>query len=187
MVRDGEIQRKNKTDGTITFIRFDTYSLDSATFSPAVSAGYRPKDQPTGYLLAPDVNDGDYQSRPERYAQELHRRFSDPLYPLAMVMVALFFTANARSNRQEAGAALILAGLTAFGARAIGFVITGNIGGSSIMTVLAYGFPFATIVLYGGLLFSGYRIDGLARMVLDIGNRATAFAARFRPSPKVSP
>jgi lipopolysaccharide export system permease protein len=158
VVNDGQIQRKNVADSSMTFIKFDTYSLDAGTFSAAGGYEIRGKDRPTAYLLNPDVNDPDFQRNPERLTRELHRRFSDPLYALALAMIAIYVTATAQSHRRGGTAALTLTAATGFMFRALGFVIVGNGGADFFGTALIYVFPTAIIGIYGWLLFTGRRM-----------------------------
>jgi lipopolysaccharide export system permease protein len=159
VVNDGQIQRKNVAEGTITFIRFDTYSLDAGTFSSPSVYAVRAKERPTTYLLHPDVNDPEFQRFPDRLSRELHRRFSDPLYAFALALIAVYVTASARSHRQGGLATLTIAASTGFLIRATGFVLVGN-GGTSFATNLAmYAFPLFIIGLFGYLLFAGRRLQ----------------------------
>ena len=141
IVNEGQIQRKNKTDGTITFIKFDTYSLDAGTFSSAGGIFMTARDRPTSYLFNPSVNDPEFQRFPERFTRELHRRFTDPLYSLALALIAVYVTVTAQSHRQGATAVLTSAAILGFGVRATGFVLVGNTGLSFTSIVVLYSFP----------------------------------------------
>ncbi len=158
VVNDGQIQRKNIADNSMTFIKFDTYSLDAGTFSTPSGFLVRGKDRPTSYLLNPDVNDPEYQRTPERLSRELHRRFSDPLYTIALAVIAIFATATARSHRRGGTAALTLTAATGFLVRALGFVISGNGGASFFGSALMYVYPVGITALYAWLLMTGRRM-----------------------------
>jgi lipopolysaccharide export system permease protein len=182
VVRNGEIQRKNVADGSISFIRFDTYSLDAATFSAPARAGLRAKERPTGYLLDPPTDDPAYQSSPASFRQEFHRRLSEPLYPLAMVFIGLFFTVNARSNRQEAGLALFQAATLCFLLRAAGFVVVNDAGTSSLMAGLSYALPGGAALIFAALLWRG-KSARINTRYLDAALAAGArLVARFKPA-----
>ena len=163
VVNDGQIQRKNTADGTVTFIKFATYSLDAGTFSAPDGFSLRGKDRSTAYLLNPDLNDAEFQRFPERLSRELHRRFSDPLYAFALAIIAVFVTASASSHRQGAAAALTSAAILGFAVRTIGFVLSGNTGLSLASILTVYGFPLAVICLFGWLLFTGRRLQPLEK------------------------
>jgi lipopolysaccharide export system permease protein len=184
LVRNGEIQRRNTVDNSITFIRFDLYSLDASTFSAPKSAAFGPKQQPTSYLFNPDPDDPVFQSVPHMFKAEMHKRFSEPLYPLMMVLIALFYTVNARSNRRETLTAVLLASSICFGVRAAGFATVSAAGDNMAATVLAYGLPGFCIVLFSALLWRGRGADfwiGLAEKAADwVGTRNNSFLSAAR-------
>jgi lipopolysaccharide export system permease protein len=170
LVRNGEIQRRNPADNSITFIRFDLYSLDVSTFSAPQSANFGPKQQPTSYLFNPSPEDPVFQDLPHLFTAELHKRFSEPLYPMMMVLVALFYSVNARSNRRETLTAVILASSICFGARAVGFASVSGAGDELLFQILIYGMPGGMILLFAVLLWRGRGADfwiGLADRVTD--------------------
>ncbi len=90
LMENGEVQRRNVSDGTVSIIKFDSYAFDLNQFA---SAGddfvIFAKDRPLTYLLNPDSNDPMLQTRPLTYKAELHRRFTQWIYPLIFAMIAL--------------------------------------------------------------------------------------------------
>jgi lipopolysaccharide export system permease protein len=180
VVREGEIQRKNTNDNTITFIRFDTYSLDASTFSAPNRAGLRATEQSTAYLFQPDADDPAYQKAPAAFRAELNRRFADGFYCLALVMVALFFTANARSNRQETGAAVAQAAAVGFALRGAGFGVTTNSGDSIVLTIMTFALPLGTTLLFGMLMWRGARGDYMLRLGAQFSSRLSETVERLR-------
>ncbi|MCU0830628.1 MAG: LptF/LptG family permease [Rhizobiaceae bacterium] len=178
VVRNGEIQRKNIRDNSISFIRFDAYSLDAATFSAPTRAGLRAKDRPTAYLLDPDPDDPFFQSSPASFMEEFHRRLSEPLYSIAFVMVGLFFTVNARSSRQESGLALMQAAMACFALRAAGFTVASDAGTSTAMAAAAYALPLSAILLAGWMLATGRRPNTSTRLLDLAAARTTQLAER---------
>jgi lipopolysaccharide export system permease protein len=181
VVNDGQIQRKNISDNTVTFIKFDTYSLDAGTFAAPGVVPVRGKERPTTYLINPDVNDPEFQRTPEKLTRELHRRFSDPLYALALALIAVYATATAQSHRQGGVATLTLAASIGFFIRAFGFVLAGNGGTNIVTTGLMYGFPVFIIGLFSFLLFSGSRhqwMDAVSAQMAENTTRILAFFER---------
>jgi lipopolysaccharide export system permease protein len=184
LVNDGQIQRKSIAENTITFIQFDTYSLDAGTFAAPSGFAIRGKDRPTSYLMNPDVNDPEYQRFPDRFERELHRRFSDPLYAFALALVAVYATVSAQSHRQGSLAALTLAASAGFVVRATGFVLVGSGGSSFVSTAIMYAFPIAIIVIFLFLLSTGRRLkwmDSLSTLTAENTSRILAFFNRARP------
>ena len=185
IVNDGQIQRKNNSDGTITFIKFDTYSLDAGTFSAAGSVYMTARDKPTAYISNPDVNDPEFQRFPERFTRELHRRFTDPLYSFALALIAVYVTVTAQSHRQGATAALTSAALLGFGVRATGFVLVGNTGLSMASIVMLYAFPVLIIGIFAWLMFTGRRlqwIEALSENAIELTLKAGSVFRRARPA-----
>jgi lipopolysaccharide export system permease protein len=146
--RDGFVQRRNPADGSITTIRFDAYSLDAGTFSKVGEGRLRISERETLQLMNPDPQDEAFQKNPNAFQREIHRRFSDPLYPPAMALVALFATVAARSNRQNGGTLLVIAAATGVGLRAIGLAIVDGMAPTPFAVVLYYAFPVAIIVFF---------------------------------------
>ncbi|MCY1302586.1 LPS export ABC transporter permease LptF [compost metagenome] len=101
LMKDGEVQRRDVSDGTVSIIKFNSYAFDLSQFT---SAGddfvIYAKDRPLNYLLNPDPNDPILQTRPLRYKAELHRRLTEWLYPVVFAMIALAFAGDSRSHRE---------------------------------------------------------------------------------------
>ena len=101
-MKDGEIQRKTPA-GDVSVIRFTSYAFDLSAFT---SASGKPTLLPEGPDAALSA-----QSGPERpgctrrtrssFSAELHRRFSEWIYPLVFALIALAVTGDARSHRES--------------------------------------------------------------------------------------
>ncbi len=95
LMKDGEVQRRDVSDGTVSIIKFNSYAFDLSQFT---SAGddfvIYAKDRPLTYLLNPDPNDPILQTRPLRYKAELHRRLTEWLYPVVFALIALAFAGD---------------------------------------------------------------------------------------------
>ena len=180
VVNDGQIQRKNVADGSVTFIKFDTYSLDAGSFSAPGGIFLGARDRPTSYLLNPGVNDPEFQRFPEKIARELHRRFSDPLYAFALALIGIYVTVTARSHRQGATPALIMAALIGFAVRTTGFVLAGSAGSSAVSIAALYLFPAATIATFGWLLLSGRQLVWLDEFAQKLMEAAGSLPHYFR-------
>ena len=180
VVHDGQIQRKNAVDGSLSVIHFSAYSLDAATFTDGASeVTLGPQEQSTLALFAPDTADPSYQRRPDRFVRELHRRFSEPLYAIEMIVVGLFFTARARSNRRDAGEALVLAALAGFGLRGFGYVLGTLSGQGGMVAILSYAIPAGISVALLWLMLADRRFRGLDRVRRMVSERIDALIARL--------
>jgi len=101
LLRQGEIQRIDKSRGDVSIIQFDSYSFDLSSFTPSTKPmTLFPKDRFLIYLMDPDPEDPYYQRRPLQYRAELHRRLSEWFYPFVFALIALTAAGNARSHRE---------------------------------------------------------------------------------------
>ena len=159
IVEDGEIHSKNNANDTLSVITFDRYAIDVASFTSGIaSRSLSPKERTTSYLFNPDVADPLFQAIPYAFKEELHRRLSAFLYPLAMAVLSLYFVGAAQSNRQEAGASVTLAAGGSIGLRGIGFYLTSLAGKSTFATVLVYAYPILVTILFSALILLGMLI-----------------------------
>lgn len=156
LMSGGEIHRKNAFTGDVSIITFQSYMLDFSQFGPnAAAGGYSPKERATAFLVDPDPDDRYFQQRPYRLREELHRRFSEWLYPLAFGLIAIYYCAGARSNREERLWGIAGALAVALVVRGAGFVAVGNSGRSAAWAAAAYILPLGAVGLFGGLMLAG--------------------------------
>ncbi len=101
LMNNGEIQRRDVKTGSVSIIKFDQYAFDLSQFTD--SSGdmvLYAKDRHLSYLLNPDKNDPIYQTKPQQYRAELHKRLTNWLYPFVFAMIALVLAGDARSHRE---------------------------------------------------------------------------------------
>ena len=183
VINDGQIQRKSIMDGAITFVKFDTYSLDASTFSSPDSIFLKSRERPTAYLMQPDISDPEVQRAPYKFSRELHRRFSDPLYALVLAVIAIYVSVTARSHRQGAAMALTIAAILGFGVRTSGLVLASNAGLTVTSIVALYAFPVLITLLFGWLLLTGRRvlwIEAFGNQIVDYTSKLTGLFSRAR-------
>jgi len=101
VLKNGEVQRRDNKSGNVSIIKFDTYTFDLSDFVPEnkVVTIY-PKDQFLTYLFSPDPDNPYYQRHPLQYTAELHKRFTEWLYPLVFAFIALAVAGDTRSHRE---------------------------------------------------------------------------------------
>ncbi len=175
VMQDGEIHRRAVDTGETSIIRFASYALDFSQFGPSGrGAIYFPKERTTAYLWNPDPNDTFSQTRPQALRSELHRRFTEWLYPCLFGLIAAYFAGSARSNREERLWSLGAAGAVALSLRIVGFITANGAGSSTTMLVLSYASPLAAIAIFGTLLAANLQVRIPQRLVDRIGR---AFAA----------
>jgi lipopolysaccharide export system permease protein len=153
---DGELQQRDLTSDRISIVTFSSYALDMAAFVPAGgAAARRPNEQTTAYLFNPDP--GDYYVTTARHilTQEIVKRFSNWMYPLAFGLVAFSFLGKARSNRHEQFQNGALVAAIALGSRGFGFYSNEAAGLNVAMEILSYLLPAAIILVFGFLTLTG--------------------------------
>lgn len=101
VLNDGEVQRRDNQTGDVSIIKFGSYTFNLGEFTASDGTPtIFPKDRSLSFLLHPDTNDAYYQRRPLQYTAELHRRFTEWLYPIVFALIALAAAGDARSHRQ---------------------------------------------------------------------------------------
>lgn len=142
VMKDGVVHRKSPM-GDVSVVRFTSYTFDLSAFT-ASSAGnitLLAKDRTIPYLLNPDPNDPIYQYQPESFRSELHRRFTEWLYPMVFALVALAVAGDARSHREGRVNPLITSAIIALIVRWMGFVVTNQTQTAQWLTPAIYAVP----------------------------------------------
>ncbi|WP_273725420.1 LPS export ABC transporter permease LptF [Brucella gallinifaecis] len=159
LMRNGEVQRRSVSDGTVSIIKFNSYAFDLSQFT---SAGddfvIYAKDRPLSYLLNPDPNDPILQTRPLRYRAELHRRLTDWLYPIVFAMIALAFAGDSRSHREARVSASFSAISTAMLVYWAGYFSADRADKDETYMVIMYLIPLGVICVTGFALATGRRV-----------------------------
>lgn len=177
VLADGEVHRRNKIDRSVSVISFATTALDFSEFLGSQGrSAYRPEELPTADLLAPSPDLSLARDRPAELRREIHRRFTEWLYPLVFGLVAVYFAGSARSNRQGRPAQIAVGALTALAIRGLGFFTVANSGENTFFALLAYAVPLGAIALFGSLVLRGQTMR-IPRRIMDGADTATDGAA----------
>lgn len=153
---DGELQQRDLSSDRISIVTFTSYALDMAAFVPAGGAqAMRPNERSTQYLLNPDPDDHYFNTPKNAITQELVKRFSTWMYPLAFGLVAFSFLGKARSNRHEQFQNTALVAAIALGSRGLGFYSNEASGIDQTMEIVSYAVPAALIAVFGFLALTG--------------------------------
>lgn len=100
LMTDGVIHRKTVT-GDISLVHFTSYAFGLSAFGAGTAGGVRlAKDQTTQYLFNPDPNDAAYKKDPGSFRNELHKRFSEWLFPITFALIALTVAGDPKSHRE---------------------------------------------------------------------------------------
>lgn len=159
LMKDGEVQRRDVSDGTVSIIKFNSYAFDLSQFT---SAGddfvFYAKDRPLTYLLNPDPNDPILQTRPLRYKAELHRRLTEWLYPVVFALIALAFAGDSRSHREARVSASFSAISTALLVYWAGYFSADRADKDETYIVMMYLVPIGVMLVTGFALLTGRRV-----------------------------
>lgn len=159
LMKDGEVQRRDVSDGTVSIIKFNSYAFDLSQFT---SAGddfvIYAKDRPLTYLLNPDPNDPILQTRPLRYKAELHRRLTEWLYPVVFALIALAFAGDSRSHREARVSASFSAISTALLVYWAGYFSADRADKHETYIVMMYLVPIGVMLVTGFALLTGRRV-----------------------------
>ena len=171
-LNDGEVHRKKLADGEISIITFVSTVLDFSSFGGgAITGNYQPIEMETAALVNPDPNYRVYKERPFLVRKEIHRRFSEWLYPLAFGLIGIYFAGGVQSHREDRMWKLAGAAVTAVAIRALGFLATGNSGSMTVFAVASYLIPIATIIGFSLAIIFSWRVRFLGRWI-DAGTVA---------------
>ncbi|EJF81632.1 lipopolysaccharide ABC transporter permease [Candidatus Bartonella washoeensis] len=106
VLNNGEIERINHQNDSVSIVQFSSYTFSLAEFIPHdKTPTLYPKDRPLSYLLHPDQKDPYYQRKPLQYRAEFHRRLTEWLYPIVFSLIALAAAGDACSYRQARNSA----------------------------------------------------------------------------------
>lgn len=180
VMSDGEIHRRDMVTGDVSIIKFASYALDMTQFGPVRGQSrYYPKERSLAELLKPDPDDRLAKNRPQLLRSEIHRRFSEWLYPLAFALIAIYVAGTARANRQERVWSMAAAFGIAFTIRGLGFTLINNAGNSLIVAAACYVLPLGTISVISLLLITGHVI-AVPQKLLDRSASIVAMLDRKR-------
>lgn len=140
VMQDGSVQRK--ADGDVSVIRYSSYAFDLSQFTAAgARPNFGPKDRSLAYLMNPDANDWIQNSNPLVYRAEIHKRFSEWLYPLVFALIGLAVAGDSRSFRESRIHPLLTAMTIALLFRWGGFFFVERIETSAAFIPVVYLIP----------------------------------------------
>jgi len=155
LLKDGEIHQKDRNDNSVTVVKYQSYLFDISSFSGSSQAKpIKPKERTTFELFNPDPNDIVYKSTPLRFANRIHERFSEMLWPFAYVFVVLAFAGQARSSRQSFASSIFAAFVVVTVARIFGFSAVSALKSDTASVLSAYLYPLGCIVFGAWFVFT---------------------------------
>jgi lipopolysaccharide export system permease protein len=168
IMRDGTIQRRNKTDGAISIIEFTSYAFDLSTFASRSGRvrPFKPSERETSYLISPSPEDRQYQRYPESFAAELHNRLSAPLYAFVFAIIPLAYMSQAQSTRNGRGYIVAAAVSLAFVIRMLGYYFGTISEFNPFVIPLLYLLPIGVTVAASILILRGVQLSVSERAVM---------------------
>lgn len=166
-------------------VEFQRYAFDLSSLAPDTRGlDIKPMERPLSFVLNPPEQDMYVRFFPGRYREELHKRLSAGLYPLAFFFIAAAALSRPRTTRQSRGAALT-AIIPAMGVVQIGnFAIAGQLKTQAAAVPLIYLLPIVTVILCA-MVIQGWLRIGVPAFVTalgeDIRQRLTRRTAAQRP------
>ncbi|ASP32367.1 LPS export ABC transporter permease LptF [Labrenzia sp. VG12] len=158
VMQNGTIQRRPKQEGDISIVRFQSYAFDLSNLIPeAGEPVFKASERTTTNLMSPGRNDAYALKNPEKLIQELHERFSQPLYCLAFGLIVFAFLGKARTTRQGRGVAVLGAICACVLLRTTGFGVTAVSGDSTALLSLLYIVPVLGCLLALASIFREQR------------------------------
>ena len=147
MMFDGVINRKTP-DGDVSVIRFTSYAFDLAQFTNAAGKiTMFPKDRTISYLMNPSPDDQIFQKHPQYFRAELHRRFTEWLYPLVFALIGIAVVGDAKSYRETRIHPLITAVCIALFDRWLGFFTVDRLQTAPWFVWLVYAVPIVPALI----------------------------------------
>lgn len=150
VLEDGSIHRRtagSASNGSV--VDFQRYAFGLDGLAPgAQGADIRPSERPFDYVLSPPASDLYMKiGQSGRFREEVHKRLSAGLYPLAFFAVAAAALARPRTTRQSRGLALAAIIPIMVGLQIASFVVGGQLRTSEAAVPVAYLLPISCIIL----------------------------------------
>ncbi|PRD45911.1 LPS export ABC transporter permease LptF [Phyllobacterium phragmitis] len=183
LMQNGEVQRRDVKTGNVSIIKFNTYAFDLSEFAAAADETViYAKDRPLSYLLNPNPNDPQYQRKPLRFTAELHKRFTEWLYPLVFALISLAVAGDSRSHREARISASFSAITLSLGVYWAGYFAGERADKSTDFIYLMYAIPLGVSLIAIYLIATGRRLSLPAKwsdMLQDRFEALRHFAADF--------
>jgi lipopolysaccharide export system permease protein len=148
IMSDGHIVRRADKAEPAQIVAFDKYAVDLDRFEKKFneSDDLKPRERYLSELLNPDPKSNQWRTGAGKFRAELHERSSNPLYPIAFVMIALAAVGQVHSIRQsrmkQVATGFVLAAALRLGGLALNNIVVMN----AAAVPLLYGLPLGAIL-----------------------------------------
>ncbi|GLI23825.1 lipopolysaccharide export system permease protein [Xanthobacter flavus] len=175
-------QKQGRSDSKAansSVVEFQRYAFDLSSLAPDnKGVDIKPMERPLTYVMNPPPEDMYVRFFPGRYREELHKRLSAGLYPMAFFAIAAAALAQPRTTRQSRGAALT-AIIPAMGLVQIGnFAIAGQLKANAAAVPLIYALPVVTVIICAMVLQGWIRLAPPAALTALIDSIRARFSRR---------
>lgn len=149
VLENGAIHRRGGDKSSSTsVVEFQRYAFDLSSLAPQSQVNnIRPMERSFAYVLSPPKDDLYWQFFPGMFREEIHKRLSAGLYPLAFFAIAAAALARPRTTRQSRGMALTAIIPAMAAVQAGNFAIAGQLKAHVAAVPLIYALPIITIIL----------------------------------------
>ncbi len=144
----GHILRRADLKDAAQIIVFDKYAVDLERFESKAAADndLRPRERYLDELMNPG-NSASFRDEPGKFRSELHERFSNPLYPIAFVLIALAAVGQAQSTRQNRSQRLVYGFVIGAGCRLGGLAVSNVVALTPKAVPFLYAIPIGAAIL----------------------------------------
>jgi len=145
----GHILRRTDTKDPAQIIVFDKYAvnLEKMETKATEDNDLKPRERYYEDLVNPSSTSTSWRTEPGKFRAEIHERFSNPLYPLAFVLIALATAGQAQSTRQNRSQRLVYGFAIAAGCRLSGLAVSNLVAITPSAIPVLYGIPAAASVI----------------------------------------
>ena len=160
IMSDGHILQRTGADEPTQVVVFDRYIVNLDGFekkAPGEVLYLKPRERYLSELLEPKDDKNLLFRIKGQLRSELHERFSNPIYPIAFVLLALAAVGQAQTTRQNRTERLVFAFLAAVGIRIAGFAVNNLASLKAGYVPLLYAVPALTIVFAMVFMIRGAR------------------------------
>ncbi|WP_455477454.1 LPS export ABC transporter permease LptF [Bartonella sp. B41] len=159
ILNNGEIERIEHKNNSVSIIQFSSYNFNLSEFIPNnnVLTVY-PKDRTLFDLINPDQNDPYYRLKPLQYRAVLHRRLTEWLYPIVFSLIATAIVGNSSSYRQTRIFTNFSAIVLPFLIYWIGYFVAEKANSNLAYVPLLYIMPVGISLIIPFILFTNRKI-----------------------------
>ncbi len=184
IMTQGHILRRPNLLEPAQIIKFDKYAVDLERFETKAANednDLRPRERYFGELASPG-NSRSFKSEPGKFRAELHERFSNPIYPITFVLIALVAVGQAKSTRQNRTQLLMYGFVVGAACRLGGLAMSNFVVLSEKATVLLYVIPIGAGMIALTLMATASQprfSRAVSKALSPLGDRLSQTTARL--------